>query len=71
MDRYWIRRDDGPWQEVSMAAFVAAERSAGLRNTMGRPDLPGTGGFSHTYHPGQPDQRTIQGTMTDPTGGNV
>ena len=71
MDRYWIRENNGPWQEVDMAAFVVAERRAGLHNTMGRPDLPGTSGFSHSYHPGQADEWSIEGTMIDPTQGHI
>lgn len=32
--------------EVTKPEWVAAERAAGFHNTMGRPDEPGTGGFS-------------------------
>ena len=37
---------DDEWTEVSKEKFVRAERAAGFRNTMGRPDEPATGGFS-------------------------
>lgn len=66
MDRYWIRENSGPWEEVDKARFVSAERRAGFHNTMGQPDEPGTGGWSHTYHPGQPDEYSSEGTIRDP-----
>lgn len=46
--RYFLTVAGGPEREVSMAEFVAAERRAGFRNTMGRPDLPATGGFGNS-----------------------
>lgn len=44
-DRYFLRGVVGTWHEVDMAEWVRAERAAGFHNTMGRDDLPGTGGF--------------------------
>jgi hypothetical protein len=44
--RFYLTEDSGPEQEVSMEEWVAAEREAGFNNTMGRPDLPATAGFS-------------------------
>ena len=44
--RYFVRRGDGPEQEVDEAGFVDAEREAGFFNTLGHPDRPGTAGFS-------------------------
>jgi hypothetical protein len=66
MDRFWVRENGEPWREVDKAGFVAMERRAGFRNTMGQPDEPGTGGFSSTYRPGQPDEHTLEGTIIDP-----
>jgi hypothetical protein len=34
-------------KEVTKEQFVRAERAAGFRNTMGRPDEPATGSFSN------------------------
>lgn len=42
---YFLQRGDGPWREVTKVDWVRAERSAGFRNTLGKPDEPGTGGF--------------------------
>lgn len=65
-DRYWVSRDNEPWQEVDKAGWVSAERSAGFHDTLGQPNEPGTGGFTHTYHPGREDEWNIRGTMQDP-----
>ena len=46
--RYWLKINDAAFVEVSMVAFVAAERLCGFHNTMGRPDLPATAGFGWT-----------------------
>ncbi len=52
-DRYLIQRGDGtPWVVVDKATWVAAEREAGFRNTMGQPDEPGTAGFGTTANGG-------------------
>lgn len=45
--RYFVRALSLPWAEVSMEDFVRAERAAGFHNTLGRPDLPATGGFGN------------------------
>lgn len=45
--RFFVTFGDGPEQEVDEAGFVDAERKAGFVNTLGRPDKPGTAGFSH------------------------
>lgn len=66
-DRYWVRENDEPWQEVDKRTFVIWERRAGLRNTMGQPNEPATGGFYQTYHPGQEDEYRLQGTLIDPS----
>ena len=66
MDRYWIREGRGTWEEVDKAKFVAVERRAGFRNTMGQPDEPATGGFSSIYRPGQDDEHVLEGTIRDP-----
>ena len=47
--RYFLSFGDGPRHEVTKREWVAAERSAGFINTMGRPDEPGTGGFSNGH----------------------
>src|SRR5688500_1051709 len=39
---------DRPGREVTMAEYVAAERSAGFHNTQGKPQEPATAGFSGT-----------------------
>lgn len=61
--RYFLRPDVGrfPWAEASKEEWVQAERAAGFRNTMGRPEEPATGGFSGngmqgtiTYDGGKP-----------------
>jgi hypothetical protein len=45
-DRYFVQMgDESPWIEVTKASYVDAERMAGFRNTMGRPDEPATAGF--------------------------
>lgn len=54
MTRYFVTTDDRGEREVDKAGFVNVERRAGFRNTMGRPDEPGTGGFGCS-RPGQPD----------------
>jgi len=54
-DTYWV---DG--NQVSKAEYVAAERAAGFRNTLGQPDEPATSwwhgvgadGFHHSGHMG-------------------
>lgn len=46
-DRYFVKVGEGPWRECDMAEFVRQERRAGFHNTMGRDDLPGTGGFGN------------------------
>ena len=49
---YWLSSDNGEtWREVDRASWVHAERAAGFVNTMGHPELPGTGGFSSTSSP--------------------
>lgn len=42
---YQLKHGD-VWRTVTINEFVQAERAAGFRNTMGRPDQPATGGFS-------------------------
>lgn len=47
--KYYLKGDWQPedaWQEVTKEVFVRAERAAGFRNTMGKPNEPATGGFS-------------------------
>ncbi len=48
MTRYFVTTDDRGEREVDKAEFVNVERRAGFRNTMGRPDEPGTAGFGCT-----------------------
>lgn len=57
--RFWlaVNLDEPQWREVTKEQFVAAERAAGFRNTLGQPDEPATGGFS---------AGGIRGTITDP-----
>lgn len=43
--RYFVRLTGGPEREVTKEEFVSAERAAGFRNTMHRPDEPATSGF--------------------------
>lgn len=46
-DRYFVQMgESSPWQEVSKENYVNAERMAGFRNTLGRPDEPATSSFS-------------------------
>lgn len=47
MERYFLSTEFSPEAEVTKAQFVRAERAAGFRNTMGRPDEPATAGFIH------------------------
>lgn len=47
MERYFLAAVGCPWSEVTKEQWVQAERGAGFRNTMGKPDEPGTGGFSN------------------------
>lgn len=43
IERFWLRATDSDsWREVTLQEFVRAERMAGFRNTMGRPDRPAT-----------------------------
>lgn len=42
--------DDDNWIEVTKEEYVRAERAAGFRNTMGRPDEPATAGFSSSNY---------------------
>ncbi len=56
MDRYWIKKGDKAWEEVSQAAFVDAERNAGFQPKPGCGPLA-TAGFSG----GTP---TIKGRIT-------
>jgi hypothetical protein len=43
--------DRDNWTEVTKEEYVRAERAAGFRNTLGRPEEPATAGFSSTnYH---------------------
>lgn len=44
--RFYLVRAGGPAREVTKADYVAAERAAGLRNTLGQPDEPATWSFS-------------------------
>lgn len=46
-ERYFVTTDERGEREVDKAEFVAVERRAGFRNTMGQPDEPGTAGFSN------------------------
>lgn len=46
MYRYFLKSGSDPEREVTKQDFVAAERVAGLINTMGQPDEPATAGFS-------------------------
>ncbi len=43
--RYFLERTVK--EEVTKKEWVRAERAAGFHNTMGKPDEPGTGGFSN------------------------
>ena len=45
--RYFLKRGDAAWEEVTKAQFVSAERGAGFHNTLGQPDEPATGGFGN------------------------
>lgn len=53
-DSFWLKVGYGAWTEVSKAEYVAAERSAEFRNTVGQPSEPATSSFSYTG-PGFPD----------------
>lgn len=43
--RYFVTTEHGE-RQVDKAEYVAAERLAGFRNTMGQPDEPATSAFS-------------------------
>lgn len=55
--RYYLREvnriPDREEREVTREEFVRAERAAGFRNTLGRPDEPGTAGFSTDFMRGR------------------
>lgn len=53
-----MKYDNGPWECVSKEAYVQAERSADLHNSMGEPDEPATSAFSNTRN-----GRTVRGMM--------
>lgn len=62
---YFLKRNNGPWEQVDKATWVNVERQAGFVNTMGEPEEPGTGGFSCT-RPGFDAAGRIIYTPTDP-----
>jgi len=43
--RYFLTIGNDAEREVTMSAYVNAERNAGFHNTCGRPDLPATSSF--------------------------
>ena len=46
-DRYFLTIEAVEnWAEVTKEDFVSSERAAGFVNTLGKPNEPGTGGFS-------------------------
>lgn len=47
-DSFWLKVGYGQWTEVSKAEYVAAEREAEFRNTLGQPSEPATSSFSYT-----------------------
>lgn len=56
---YFLRYDNGPWENVSKQDWVRAERAAGFVNTLGRPDEPGTASFGSTVGDRHVDGRTV------------
>lgn len=48
MGEFWIKRGSDKWRSATKAEYVAAERSAGFRNTLGQPDEPATSAFAGT-----------------------
>ncbi len=46
--RYWLRDDTGTEREVTMEEWVAAERAAGFRNTLGNYYQPATAAWFST-----------------------
>jgi len=58
--RYFLTEE----REVTKEEFVAAERRAGFRNTMGKPKEPATAGFSTTrYYEGERYSETVKGRV--------
>ncbi len=67
MTRYFVTTDDRGERQVDRAEFVAVERRAGFRNTLGRPDEPGTGGFNSTRGDERLSGRVEYGDVKDLT----
>ncbi len=45
-ETWWLEGSETPPEQVTKSKWVSAERAAGFRNTMGKPDEPATGSFS-------------------------
>lgn len=68
-NQFWLFLE-GRWEEVSKEEYVRAERGAGFRNTLGKPDEPATAAFSGNGQEGttlnplkeeEPDDVRVQG----------
>lgn len=50
--RFWLKSYNSPepWVEVTKEEYVAAERAARFRNTMGEPNEPATSAFHDSVY---------------------